>query len=79
LCLLVSEENLFSNFTKLETRITHGNHVFVQSDEIRKSYRGPSIDVPCKMLLYLAKRFQRRRFLENGPPETRIAYAGHIC
>jgi hypothetical protein len=59
--------------------VNHGNHVFVQSDEIRKSYRGPSIDVPCKMLLYLAKRFQRRRFLENGPPETRIAYAGHIC
>ena len=38
-------------------------------DEMRKSYRGPSIDASCKMLLYLAKWFQRR-FFRNQP--TRI-------
>jgi len=31
------------------------------------------------MLLYLAKWFQRRRFLEIDQPETRIAYGGHVC
>ena len=30
-----------------------------------KSYRGPSIDVSCTMLLYLAKWFQRRIFLKT--------------
>jgi hypothetical protein len=45
---------------------------FVQSDEIRKSYRGPSIDVSCKMLLYLSEWFQRRRLSEIDQPETRI-------
>jgi hypothetical protein len=45
---------------------------------MRKSNRGPSIDASCKMLLYLAKWFQRR-FLEIDQPETRIAYSGHAC
>ena len=42
--------------------------------EMRKSYKGPSIDASCKLLLYLVKWFQRRRFLEIDQPETRIAY-----
>jgi hypothetical protein len=29
--------------------------------KMRKSYRGPSIDASCKILLYLAKQFQRGR------------------
>ena len=42
-----------------------------------KSYRGPSIDASCNILLYLAKWFQGRRFfLEIDQLETRIAY---IC
>jgi hypothetical protein len=40
-----------------------------------KSYRGTS----CKILLYLAKWFKRRRFLEIDQPETRIAYGSHVC
>jgi hypothetical protein len=44
---------------------------------MRKSYRGPSIDASCKILLYLAKLLKRRRFLEIDQPETRIAYGGH--
>jgi hypothetical protein len=31
------------------------------------------------LLLYLAKQFQRRRFLEIDQPETRIAYGSHVC
>ena len=40
---------------------------------MRKSYSGPSIDASCKMLLYLVKWFQRKRFLEIDQPKTRIA------
>jgi hypothetical protein len=29
--------------------------------------------------IYLAKRFQRRRFLEIDQLETSIAYGGHVC
>ena len=43
-------------------------------DEMRKSYRRPSIDASWKMLLYLVKWFQRRRFLEIDQPETRLVY-----
>jgi hypothetical protein len=45
---------------------------------MRKFYGGPSIDVSCKILLYLAKWFQRRRFLEIDQSETRIAYCGNV-
>jgi hypothetical protein len=47
-------------------------------DEMRQSYRGPSIDASCKILLYLAKWFQRR-FLEIEQSETRISHGGHVC
>jgi hypothetical protein len=30
-CLLVSEEKIFLNFSQSETRIAHADHVFVQS------------------------------------------------
>jgi hypothetical protein len=33
----------------------------------------------CKMLFYLAKWFQRRRFLEINQQETRITYGSHVC
>jgi hypothetical protein len=36
-------------------------------------YRGPSIDAPYQVSAHLEKRFQRRRFLEIGQSETRIA------
>jgi hypothetical protein len=35
-------------------------------------YRGPSKDVLYQVSIHLAKRFQRRRFLEIDQPETRI-------
>ena len=36
-------------------------------DEMRKFYKGPSIDAPYQILFHLAKRFQRRRFLMYQP------------
>ena len=55
-------------------------------------YRGPSIDASYQVSDHLAKRFQRRRFLETNQSETkrrrfletnqsetRIAYGGHVC
>jgi hypothetical protein len=35
-------------------------------------YRGPSIDASYQVSVHLAKRFQRRRFLEINQSETRI-------
>jgi hypothetical protein len=37
-------------------------------------YRGSSIDASYQVFDHLAKRFQRRRFLEIDQSETRIAY-----
>jgi hypothetical protein len=36
-------------------------------------YRGHSKDASYQVLVHLAKRFQRRRFLKIGQSETRIA------
>jgi hypothetical protein len=42
-------------------------------------YRGPSIDASYQVLDHLAKRFQKRRFLDINQSETRIACGGHFC
>jgi hypothetical protein len=41
-------------------------------------YRGPSIDASSQVSDHLAKRFQRKRFLEIDQSETRIACGGHV-
>jgi hypothetical protein len=42
-------------------------------------YREPSIDASYQVSVHLAKRFQRRKFLEIDQLETRIACGSHIC
>jgi hypothetical protein len=37
-------------------------------------YREPSIDASYQVSVHLAKRFQRRRFLEINQSETRMAW-----
>ena len=37
------------------------------------------IDASYQVLVHLAKRFQRKRFLEIDQSETRIACGGHVC
>ena len=48
-------------------------------DGMSNLYRGPSIDASYQISDHLAKRFQRRRFLEIDQSETRIACGGHVC
>jgi hypothetical protein len=48
-------------------------------DKMSNLYRGPSIDASYQVLVHLAKRFQRRKFVEIDQSETRIARGGHIC
>jgi hypothetical protein len=49
------------------------------SHEMGKLYRGPSIETSYQILVQLAKRFQRKSFLEIDQSETRIAYGDHVC
>ena len=41
--------------------------------------RRPSIDASYQVSVHLAKWVQRRRFLEIGQSEKRIACGGHVC
>jgi hypothetical protein len=53
----------------------------MDQDKMSNLYREPSIhvDASYKVLVHLAKWFQRRRFLEIDQLETRIACGSHIC
>jgi hypothetical protein len=42
------------------------------SEQMCNLYRGPSIDASYQVLDHLAKRFQRRRFIDIDQSETRI-------
>jgi hypothetical protein len=46
---------------------------------LRKLNTEPSIGASHQVSVYLAKQFQRIRFLEINQPETRIAYGSHVC
>ena len=48
-------------------------------DEMSNTNRGPFIDASYQVSVHLAKRFQRRRLLEIGQSQTRIACGGHVC
>jgi hypothetical protein len=76
---MVSEEKNLKN-----QPIRNKNHLWqpcllTDRDGMSKFYRGPSIDASYQFSDHLAKRFQRRRFLEIDQSETRIAYGGHVC
>jgi hypothetical protein len=53
--------------------------LLMDGDEMSNLYRGPSKDASYQVSVHLAKRFQRRRFLEIDQSETRIACGGHVC
>jgi hypothetical protein len=49
-------------------------------DVMSNRYRGSTIYYASYQIsVHLAKRFQRRRFLEINRSETRIACGGHVC
>ena len=54
-------------------------YLLTDRDEMSNLDRGPPIDASYQVSVHLAKRFQRRRFLEIDQSETRIACGGHIC
>jgi hypothetical protein len=47
-------------------------------DGMSNLHRGPSIDASYQVSDHLAKRFQRKRFLEIDQSETIIACGGHV-
>jgi hypothetical protein len=53
--------------------------LLTDQDEMSNLNRWPSIDASYQVSDHLAKRFQRRRFLEIDQSETRIACGGHVC
>jgi hypothetical protein len=54
-------------------------YLLLDRDEMNTLYRGPPIDAYYQVSVHLAKRFQRRRFLEIDQSKTRIACVGHVC
>jgi hypothetical protein len=52
---------------------------FVICISVHKLNRGPSIDASYHVSVHLAKRCQRRRYLEIDQSETRIACGSHVC
>jgi hypothetical protein len=48
-------------------------------DKMSNPYKEPSIDASYQVSVHLARRFQRRSFLEIDQSETRIACGSHIC
>jgi hypothetical protein len=51
----------------------------MDQDKMSNLYRELSIDASYQVSVHLAKRFQRRRFLEIDQLEKRIACGSHIC
>jgi hypothetical protein len=47
------------------------NRLLMDRDERSNLFRGPSIDASYQVSNHLAKRFQRKRFLEINQSETR--------
>jgi hypothetical protein len=41
-------------------------------------YRGPPTDASYKVLVHLAKRFQKRRIFKISQSETSVAFGGHV-
>ena len=54
-------------------------NMLMDRNNMSNLYREPSMDASYQVAVHLAKRFQRRRFLEIDQLETRIACGSHIC
>ena len=54
-------------------------YLITDQNEMSSLYRGHAIDASYQVSIYLAKWFQRRRFLEIDQSETRMGCGAHIC
>jgi hypothetical protein len=75
----VTEEKIFKNQTIRNKNCLWRPCSLTDRGEMSNLHRGPSIDASYQVSIHLAKRFQRRIFLEISQSETRIAYGGHVC
>ena len=75
----VSEEKNLKNQPIRNKNCLWLPYLLMDRDGKSKLYRGPSIDASYQVSDHLAKRFQRRIFLEIDQSETRIACGGHVC
>jgi hypothetical protein len=64
---------------KLDRKHLWKGHYKEDREEMSNLYREPPIDETYQVSVHLAKRIQRRRFLEIDQSETRITYGGHVC
>ena len=69
----------FSETDQSETIIAVVAMFVNDRDKMSNPYREPSIDASYQVSIHLAKRFQRRRFLEIDQSEKRIVCGGHVC
>ena len=53
--------------------------LLTDQNQMRQLYIGPLIDASCQISVYLAKRFQRRRFFYFSQSGSRIHHSGHVC
>ena len=74
----VSEKNLKNQPIRNKNRLWWPC-LLTDRDGMSNLYRGSSIDTSYQVSDHLAKRFQRRRFLEINLSETRIACGSHVC
>jgi hypothetical protein len=65
----------FYKLTNQKQELPVAPYLLMDRDEMNILYR----DASYQVLVHLAKRFQRRRFLKIGQSETRIACGSHVC
>ena len=75
----VSEQKIFRNRPIRNKNCLWWPCLLMDWDEMSNRNSGLSIDASYQVSVHLAKRFQRRRFLEINQSETRIACGGHVC
>ena len=68
----------FLEINQSEKRIAYGS-LLTDLDKMSSLHRGPYIDASYQVSVHLAKQFQRRRFLNIGQSETRVACGSHVC
>ena len=74
----VSAEKIFRNRPIRNNNLLLQQCLLVNRNEISNLYREPSMNASYQVSVHLAKRFQRRRFLEIDQSETRTACGDHV-
>ena len=65
----------FYKLTNQKQELPVASYLLMDQDKMSNLYR----DASYQVLVHLAKRFQKRRFLKIGQSETRIACGSHVC